>query len=257
MFKFYSIPDLSTLEKIIGEKPSLKFSSAFNLNDPFELKFNLTIDPFADGHENAFLKAHPGSTAEDFKDWQEQVKDNGGFEWYEEQKHRALLSQKITLCSFTQKKSNNLMWSHYTDNHQGICVEYSEKLFENLPKHDKFLLQGKVQYSGLPPEVDSLDELKSKLQKITLNKQSEWKYEQEHRVILLSDNETDFVSIKPKYIKAVYIGSRASEEIISKTVDICKKNKYECYQGISLGNTYKVEFKKHRDGTIYMRSFWS
>jgi len=79
MYKFYTISDLEILEKIIGKKPTIKFSSAFNLNDPFELKFNLSIDPYAEGHEEAYLKAMPGKTKEDFKDWQEQVVNNGRY----------------------------------------------------------------------------------------------------------------------------------------------------------------------------------
>jgi len=103
---------------------------------------------------------------------------------------------------------NSLMWSHYTDNHKGICVEYSESIVQKLSDHEKFLLQGEVNYSDSPPDIDILEDHKSQIDKMTLNKQSEWEYEKEYRVILLSDIETDFIKISPDDIKAIYIGSR-------------------------------------------------
>ncbi|POY38593.1 hypothetical protein C3K47_04140 [Solitalea longa] len=256
MFKFYTIPDLKTLENIIGE-PTLKFSSAFNLNDPFELKFNLVLDPYAEGQENEFFKAHPGGTIKDFKDWQESVENNDGFLWYTEQVQRNYLSKLITLCSFTEINTNNLMWSHYTNNHRGICVEYSDALFDKLKNIKEFLVFGNVEYSELPPEVDSLEDRSSKIKKMLFNKQVEWKYEREHRVILQSDNDTDFISIEPNDIKAVYIGSKATEDITNKAMEICQYNNFDCFYGISLGKTYEVQFKKHKEGTFHMRTFWS
>jgi len=68
---------------------------------------------------------------------------------------------------------NSLMWSHYTDNHKGICVEYSERIVQKLSDHEKFLLQGEVNYSDSPPDIDILEDHKSQIDKMTLNKQSE------------------------------------------------------------------------------------
>ena len=56
MFKFYTIPSEDIIDKLIGEEATIKLSSAFNLNDPYELKFNLDIDPLAEGHEKEYYK---------------------------------------------------------------------------------------------------------------------------------------------------------------------------------------------------------
>ena len=66
MFKFYTISSEEIIEKLVGAEATIKLSSAFNLNDPYELKFNLDIDPLADGHEQVYFKFNPGSTKEDF-----------------------------------------------------------------------------------------------------------------------------------------------------------------------------------------------
>lgn len=254
MFKFYNIPDSDTAEKIIGNIPSIKFSSAYDLNDPFELKFNLKIDPNADGQKEEFFKNFPDKKLEDFEKWQNQLTDQ--FIWYIEQEQRSGLSQIITLTCFTESNQNNLMWSHYTNNHRGICVEYSNELFDYFKSLDNFLANGKVEYSDEPPTIDNLESLESKAMKMLFNKQSEWSYEKEHRVILQSKNKTDFIPIDSKYIKAVFIGSKCDTTLSEKIIEICKRNGIKQYHGISFGKSYKVQFQEHKAGTIYMKSFW-
>jgi len=67
MFKFLRLSDIETVDKIIGDQPTIKFSSVFNLNDPYELKFNLTLDPNSDYTRQEYFKTHPEKSLEDFK----------------------------------------------------------------------------------------------------------------------------------------------------------------------------------------------
>lgn len=256
MFKSYNIPDIITLNKIIGENPTLKFSSAFNLNNPFELKFNINLNPFAEGQEEAFFQQNPGSSKNDFWQWQQQVSGNDGFTWHLEQNQRYALFQSTTICSFTDKNNNSLMWSHYTNNHRGICVKYSHTLFDMLSKAKGSLGYDKVQYSDTPPLIDTLESPDSKIKKMIFNKQSEWQYEQEHRVVLLSNNDTDFVPIEHKYFEGIYIGSKADKETTSNTIGICNKYNIPYYYGITNGKTYEVEFRTPKENIFYMRDFW-
>jgi hypothetical protein len=251
MFKFYTVASGDIVDKIIGDQATIKLSSAFNLNDPYELKFNLDIDPLVQGHEEQFLKENPGSTATDFKNWQDH-----GYTWYAEQQQRNAVAQAIALCSFTEENKNNLMWSHYTNNHKGICVEYKPELFEYLKTLKGYLIFWKVKYSDEPPTIKGLEDINSKVEKIMFNKQSEWKYEKEHRVVFFSDKDTEFIPIDRKYIKSVYIGSRADTEIDRKIISVCKDTGIDIYYGITLGKSYEVSFEKHKEGTVYSRAFW-
>ncbi|SJZ85080.1 DUF2971 domain-containing protein [Sediminibacterium ginsengisoli] len=256
MFKYYRIPNTDILEKIIGDTPTIKFASAFDLNDPYELKFNLHIDPFAEGQLESFLKVHPGKTTADFAEWQEQVKGKEGYVWFTEQEQRNEVSMAITMTSFTENNSNNLMWSHYTDNHEGICVEYHPEIFDALNSHKEFIAEGKITYIDDPPLVDIQEDFGSRLNKMVFHKQSEWKYEKEHRIVLYSKQNADFVSIQASLIKAVYIGSRAPEAIVNKTIELCLKNNLGCFFGITLGKSYTVQFKPYKKDTFYSRTFW-
>src|SRR5882672_8644365 len=99
MFKYYSIPNLETLESIIGKTPSIKFSSAYNLNDPFELKFNLSIDVDDKRQKKEFFKTNSAAKLTEFDDWCQSVKTDEKFVWHIEQDQRNTLSQQLTLCS--------------------------------------------------------------------------------------------------------------------------------------------------------------
>lgn len=256
MFKFYTIQSEDLIDKLVGEKATIKLSSAFNLNDPYELKFNLDIDPLAGGHEKEYHKNNPACDTQDFENWKKHAIEHNGYTWYAEQVQRNAIAQSIALCSFTEKNDNNLMWSHYTNNHKGICIEYKPELFEYLKTLKGYVAFWKINYSDEPPIVKVLEDVNSKVQKIMFNKQSEWKYENEHRIVFLSNKDTEFIPIDRKFIKAIYIGSRTDIEIDKKILSVCKNTDIEIYYGITLGELYKVHFKKHKDGTIYSRAFW-
>ena len=255
MFKFVRLSDIETVDKIVGDNPTIKFSSVFNLNDPYELKFNLKIDPYSDYTKTEYFKTYPEKNLEDFKSWQGQVTDQ--FIWHTEQEQRNTIARLITIASFAGNKENNLMWSHYTDNHKGICVEYYKSLFDFLKKQKGFFVSAKVKYSETPPTVDSSESIQKKIMKMIFNKQIEWQYEEELRVVFQSDNDTDFIPIENKLIKAVYIGSKTPSHIEKYIVATCKRNNIKILYGITLGDSYKVKFSEQKDGTTYMRTFWN
>lgn len=256
MFKFYKIPSDDIIDKIIGEQATIKLSSAFNLNDPYELKFNLDLDPMDKGHEKEFYKDNPGNSQDDFRRWQKHALEHSGYTWYNEQQLRNALAQKISICSFSEDNKNNLMWSHYTDNHKGICVEYTAELFEYLKTQKGYLIYCKVNYSKEPPTIKGLEDINSKIKKMIFNKQSEWFYEKERRVVFLSNKDEKYIPIDRKYIKSVYIGSRADKELEQKVLSVCENSNINIFYGITLGKSYELQFEKRKDGTYYSSSFW-
>ncbi|MCI0920550.1 DUF2971 domain-containing protein [Sphingobacterium rhinopitheci] len=204
MFKYYKIPSGDILEKILGEKATIKFSSAFNLNDTFELKFNLDIEPEYDGHEKAFYDRNPDSTKEDFERWKSHALNHHGYTWYAEQAIRDSLAQNISLCSFSKNNTSNLMWSHYTDNYKGICIEYNEELFDYLHSLKNHIASDIITYSETPPILKGSDPVDIIAKKLMFNKQIEWQYEEEYRIIIRSDENTEFIPIDRSLIKSCF-----------------------------------------------------
>ncbi len=110
MFKYYRITDKETVERIIGSKPTIKFLPASELNDPFELKFNLELNPNSSLSKKKYFENYPENKLTDFKSWQKTI--NASFIWHMEQKLRKSLNEIYSLACFSNKNDNNLMWSH-------------------------------------------------------------------------------------------------------------------------------------------------
>nr|WP_321412815.1 DUF2971 domain-containing protein [uncultured Allomuricauda sp.] len=254
MFKYYKIPDLDLIDKLIGSNPSIKFSPAYDLNDPFELKFNLKIDLNSKIHKELFFKKFPNKNSEDFEIWKNGVTDN--FVWYTAQELRKDFANIYSLTCFSENNENNLMWSHYTDNHKGICVEYSNEILDFFKSKKTFLASKRVEYPESPPMVDSAEKIESQIVKIFFNKQAEWKYENEYRVLIRSEGKTEFINFSPKLLKSVFIGSKCKSEISNKVIEICKKQNVKLYHASTMGKSYKIEFKEYKEGTFFMKSFW-
>ena len=88
-------------------------------------------------------------------------------------------------CDYKSKKTykNILVWSHYADSHKGICIGYKfkEGFFE---KHKKSFV-AKVNYK----ETIEYDPTKPLWESDLLLKYEDWQYENEHRLIYLSDED--------------------------------------------------------------------
>lgn len=88
----------------------------------------------------------------------------------------SLIDAEYRICSFSSNLNSMLMWSHYTENHQGIMVEYQFK--DGLPVGIGI---GKVEYSN--GEKRNKEQDKYIFNQFLLTKNQEWSYEQEIRLI--------------------------------------------------------------------------
>ena len=180
-----------------------------------------------------------------------------------EDKLSYLQTKKIRVSCFSSFKSiddflkNILMWSHYSDNHRGFCVEYDmssfKKSFEENVSPDDFhhnkdiYLDGKMRFSikaGLFPvmygsQVVSLptrELLKSKIvsnklissynidkavYRSYLTKSSNWSYENEWRIII-DDRVCKYYDYKIPfpYIKTIFVGCHMEDSMVRMIRDI-------------------------------------
>lgn len=84
---------------------------------------------------------------------------------------------KMGVISFTLCSKNILMWSHYADNHYGMCLEFSS---DDLNESGVY----PVKYSSAYPDID-FERIwhEDGLAKILWTKSEEWSYEKELRLI--------------------------------------------------------------------------
>ena len=148
-----------------------------------------------------------------------------------------------------------LLWAHYTQSHQGFCVEYdiSELQKRNNEHVEKNILYSqlilglfpvsynnkRVQISKTIVERHYLDKIDSNDEKAIqriyfrsiLSKSLSWNYEKEWRLIV--DNKTAKYynnRISFPFIKAIYIGCNASEKLIRNLSEIGKDLNVKVYR---------------------------
>ena len=175
-----------------------------------------------------------------------------------------LRNAKIRIASFSvldrDKGFNDIiqMWSHYTDNHQGFCVEYDTSLIRapinlSIMDHDFYsdpstYMDERLRvalYAGLFPVIYTASRVnipKTKLKTIKLDsegnlqhdsevdailyktyivKSAKWSYENEWRIILDGD-VCDYYNNKVPfpYIKRIFLGCKMNNHTIDTLIEI-------------------------------------
>jgi hypothetical protein len=120
---------------------------------------------------------------------------------------KKIVQQKVDIgiASFSEVKHSELMWTHYTSNHAGICVSYSSHaLLKCLPDSASMV---RVGYAESPPRLSSREAKDEVLAaaKIFSQKKVGWQYEREWRVLA---NKGKVSCKNEECVRAVYLGTR-------------------------------------------------
>lgn len=105
---------------------------------------------------------------------------------------------RIAICSLSKSYKNTLMWSHYAEDHKGICL----KLAVTSEKWERVNVKYDTTIPSITNNSSYLDLIKSK--------SKHWEYEQEVRYIRKFKDKKSmlrsrFLSI---YIDSIYLGYR-------------------------------------------------
>jgi len=93
------------------------------------------------------------------------------------------------------------MWSHYANNHGGICVGFDGL---SVNSFSGIKLSGKVNYQNELPIVQYFGEEKKRVvHKIFFTKNSDWNYEREFRLVAEADAA---LTMDPALIREVMLG---------------------------------------------------
>ncbi|MCF5725844.1 DUF2971 domain-containing protein [Aeromonas veronii] len=178
LYKYYS-----GLKPNYFNQPTLKLTSAFNLNDPFEVTL---------AEELLTLIEEKNKDDESFEQFK-RVLGTGDL--------KAGYNKLMRMCgivSLSETQHNLLMWAHYADQHRGMCIGYDsgflekrnfERSYKKLPliktpiKIDYDTKKNDFQNYNFDTTNSDLM-LKSILVKQLTTKGDDWIYEKEHRLII-------------------------------------------------------------------------
>ena len=124
-----------------------------------------------------------------------------------------VMNGKGILC-LTPHPDNILMWSHYADNHKGICLELDVRACPEF-----FVYPVKVAYETEYPTFN----LGEETDKIYATKYKKWEYEDEIRILKDNVGKHKFA---PKCLKSVIFGCRANEETKREVKTAIERNPY-------------------------------
>lgn len=216
--------------KIISEQ-ELFFSSIKAFNDPFDGKVNLRFDGKLNEikaaqtrvqYTNKLVKneKYEGITMKDSFDLvssriTEEVIENTEFKDGLKKRVQEIHNSKGVLA-LSSIPDNILMWSHYGDNHYGICFGFEWDAEDHI-----FGKYRKVKYQTHYDEVWSWlhtdDEI---VEGIIYNKSIDWSYEKEFRIVIDSIEAVKFDKIN---LKEIIFGCKTTQEDIDEIIQLANK----------------------------------
>ncbi len=208
----------------------LRLSPTRALNDPFEFEIVLSDSYEGTVHANletvyAELDKEQGRTTEErLAQWSKSNAERGTKGISLTDAVREAYKVSLGVLCLTRTRRHLLMWSHYTDGHRGMLLEFDEdhaSFSRNIPDSHFLGRLVPVTYSDTRPLVKnhSADDFAKSLS----TKALEWAYEQEVRMFLpLSDGESTgkddaygapihLLNIPSEALKSVTLGCLSSD----------------------------------------------
>jgi hypothetical protein len=245
----------------------LRFTQPGALNDPFECAPVLSdenskiiiSESLEDQREKICreLVDRPGDRKQMLKLWRQtqaklklespaKIRD----EYLEEIRQR-LNSEAGILC-LSRKWESTLMWSHYTDSHQGFCVGFNRahEFFSGhgLPRFDVHPLRP-VSYSRDRVQVPIKRGQKLRFEHI-FTKCVDWEYEAEERMSIrrthaakVVDNPTypiNLFVVPHKAVGEIIIGARATPDVKSRATDFATRLSVPIYEAFVSDETFDM-----------------
>jgi hypothetical protein len=227
-------PTLDNLESTLREN-QIHCSNPANFNDPWDCKPYFDPSSIDEPEQQPkwvefFKKLFAASPREEQKNILQQY----GSSWYE---HTELLRESITKITMNVGKNNAdryrifcltinpaslLMWAHYGNKHQGLCLEFDATV-------EKVWRARKVAYGDKLPlaNADYMRDNDALLEVALLTKSLEWRYEEEYRLLgrdgkldptFILATEGNFLKLPVGAITGVIAGVRADIDRVREIV---------------------------------------
>jgi len=177
-----------------------------------------------------------------FADWRS-LNDpmEGFFRYYQEQHSLDAIRQLVDgkdsygVCCFSKFYRNPLMWTHYANNHKGICIEVDA----NIKRDDKVSLEP-IDYCRRIPDLVSPSEQTLGAKEILSKKIKIWEYEREIRAFC--DGKGNKLTVGK--ITRVILGVRI-EDSMKTAVRDCARSSFLVVETKVNFNTNRIEIKSN------------
>jgi hypothetical protein len=201
----------------------------------------------------------------------------------------------LGVSCFSGRDDSILMWSHYADYHQGIClrfrsykircerngsvddvlidlglmIEGRDYYLSKLYPPRTLILTNNILYDvdykdDLPESVNYFDKSRGiKMYKFLLSKFTDWQYENEYRIIIPDFMlENGLLKYKKEDLEGIIFGLKINHENAKLVYDTVKKNYLDegvtvnFYEAIEVPHKYNVEIKQIDDVEKYLNDLF-
>jgi hypothetical protein len=143
-------------------------------------------------------------------------------------------SKNLRICSFSLTKHILLLWSHYSQEHKGICIEYDFLDSDSIRTFIQPVMYSNNVYKlGLLEEYNTMQMIGS-----SLIKSKDWEHEQEWRVTIFKQKDEFPQKLSAPLPKAIYLGTRFhlnENSLKQKLYQYSTDNKIPMYQMVIKG----------------------
>lgn len=231
----------------------LYFAASFTFNDPFDCRARKEFE-FTDNKDlikkmAPLEAAHQSITVDQAIVYLENIIADNQKEEYLNRKSnlfQKLVLEQFGICSFSEVSNDILMWSHYSDGHQGFCLEF-ERSPDNMlqwarpvdyPNNDEFPY---VEYWRQNPN-EQLEEFS----KIVTTKSQHWSYEKEWRILdrpdQISEQYRGHIQSYPEImLKGVIFGVRMPANKKQVIKEILVGRNVDLYEAQIVKNSFQIK----------------
>jgi len=281
IIKSYLGEDINSREKI-KEREHKQIEERLSILTKNEFHFSIP-DEFNDPFDSRFFSQFKGSKAE----WEKYANNNfdienknflldslKGVNYKQSEIDRIFLHTTYTeypfiVCCFSASKENILMWSHYANQHKGICLgfksilindEYFFEMEDNVNKglNPKKAKLCEVKYQKGKPNI--YNPVKNKFHSqdsFYLTKSKLWNYEHEYRILInhkyFDDNQNRIrkrnFKFKKEILSEVIFGVDTDNYEMDKIYKIIEENymkfgiDVKVYKAFMKKNRYEIDFE--------------
>ncbi len=189
-----------------------KYDSAFKIL----LSQNLLFGKYSNMNDiNEAMRIFCHSNLEDDSKEQQRIKD----------------IEKYQQLSFTMDINQNIkgfelssMWGHYAEKGFGVCLVFDKEILLDSIKNDSRYTRKKIKYTDDVSNWKSLDDA-NVIDEIFFKKFTDWKYENEYRIIVQSDSKKrESLNIRNSLKAIIMMRVKDTDHIEESTEYICISN---------------------------------
>ena len=204
---------LNTLSELVDNYIWLANSVSFN--DPFEFDFKLDLTG---------VKVKNKSKNQSIEQMTNTAKN---------------FLMKAGIACFTTVLDSILMWSHYSQNHTGVVVQYDMSAFADSIHKVDYVKEKPVLSPREFLQTNSSEERKKVIARTLSTKYIKWRYEREWRLIGNRSMPFQFGKIKP--VTAIYLGVNTQKRFENLILSFARKAEIRVYRMGFHPSEYKLE----------------